>query len=335
MLHRTIRSITTLCLVLSPAVLVGCDRDDETDEPRSAEQADDEDDDDDDREAHAGRGRHHKSPADKLCDTVGCSDAQREQITGLVAGAKRERPNHEAFAAANTALAASWKDADFDAADLEAWRDAVHDDGRPKLSAQTVVAVHAVLDAKQRGMVADLFETRGPGKFFGHRGGGKHHGKGPKGEHAKDGKGHRGKGPEHATASLCDRVSCTDEQRTAIGTAIAAGRTERERDEAADRALASAFRGESLAVADVERYLATLDAERAEEMTARDASIVAIHRALTVEQRATLAAAIAEHGPHGVIKGGRGHHGRGKKGSDGGRGKKRGPGTAGDGELPA
>jgi Spy/CpxP family protein refolding chaperone len=329
-LHRTIRSITTLCLVLSPAVLVGCDRDDDIDEPRSAGQlADDEEADDDERDAHAGRGRHHRSLADKLCDAVDCSDAQREQITGIVAGAKGERPSPETFASANAALAASWKDADFDAADLEAWRDAVHDDGRPRLSAQTVVAVHAVLDAKQRGMVADLVETRGAGKLFGHHGGGKRHGKGHKGE-AKAGDGH--KGPQHAVAKLCDRVSCTDAQRTAIGEALAAGRPERARDEAADRALATAFRGEALAVADVEGYLAIVEAARTKEMAARDASAVAIHRALTAEQRATLAADIAEHGPFGIIGAGRGHHG--KRGKDGGRGSKRGPAPA-DGELPA
>lgn len=314
MLHRTIRSLTTLCLVLTPVVIAGCDRDDEVDEPRSAAQDDDDDEADGDEQA---RGRHHKSPADKLCDAVSCSDAQREKITGLLAANKPERPSDETFASANAALAAAWKDADFDADDLAAWRDTVHDEGGPRLSAQTIVDVHAVLDAKQRGMVADMFEARGPGMFFGHRGG-KHgkrdHGRDEAASADEAGKGPRGKkGPDHAGGSLCDRVSCTDEQRTQITAALEGGRPERTRDEAADRALATSFRSDGLAVADVERYLGTLKQEHAKESAARDAVMVTIHHTLTAEQRATLATDITAHGPRGLIKGGRHHGGRGKK----------------------
>jgi Spy/CpxP family protein refolding chaperone len=308
-----------LCLVLTPAFVVGCDRDDESEELRGAEQ--DDDDDDDDKTASDHR---RKSPADKLCGALGCSDAQHEKIAGLLEGKKPERPSEETFTAANTALASAWKDADFDAADLAAWRDTVHDEDGPKFSGQTIVSVHAVLDAKQRDMVADMFEERGAGKFFGHRGKGGH-GKG----HKKGGKaGKGGKGPEFAVESLCERVSCTADQRTTIAAALERGRPQHDRDEAADAKLAEAFRADTLPVAEVETYLAGMKQKHEAKSAERDAVMVSIHHALTPEQRATLATDIAEHGPRGIIKGG-GHGGRGHK-----KGGKPG-GKRGGGEQPA
>ncbi len=320
----TIRSITLACLTLVPALVIACDRDEDTEEARSAEQADVDDDDDD------ARGDHHrKSPADKLCAAVECTDAQRTQITGLVAGKKHERPSEETFATANGELAGAFRDPDFEAADVAAWRDAVHGEKSPKLAPATIVAVHDVLDARQRGVLADLFEDRGGGMFFGHRGKGGHHGKGDKaGPHGKKG-GKGGKhGPEFAVESLCERVSCTAEQRSQIATALGSGRPERTRDEAADKKMAAAFRADTLAVADVEAYMDGMKKHHEAEMAQRDAAVVSIHRVLTPEQRATLAADIAEHGPRGLIKGpghhkgkghkGKGHKGKGKRDRDGG-----------------
>lgn len=305
-------------MTLAPALVIACDRDDDSEEARSAEQADV---DDDDGEA---RGDHHKkSPADKLCAAVECTDAQRTKITGLLAGGKRpERPSEEVFATANGELAGAFRDPDFEAADLAAWRDAVHDEKGPKLAPATIVAVHDTLDARQRGVLADLLEDRGPGMFFGHRGGKGHHGKGGKGGKGDKKGGKAGKGgkhgPEFAVESLCERVSCTAEQRTQITTALEGAGPERKRDEAADAKMAAAFRADSLAVADVEAYMDGMKKHHESEMAERDAAVVAIHRVLTTEQRATLAADIAEHGPRGLIKGRGGrHHGkRDRKGGE-------------------
>jgi Spy/CpxP family protein refolding chaperone len=307
----SIRSITLACLTLAPALVIACDRDEDTEEARAAEQADVDDDD--------ARGDHHKkSPADKLCAAVECTDAQRTTITGLLADGKRpERPSDGTFATANGELAGAFRDPDFEAADLAAWRDAVHGEEGPKLAPATIVAVHGALDARQRGVLADLLEDRGPGTFFGKRGKGGH-GKGDKKGRGKGDKKKGGKhGPEFAVESLCERVSCTTEQRTQITTLLEGARPERKRDEAADKKMAAAFRGDSLAVADVEAYLDGMKKHHEAEMTERDAAVVSIHHLLTAEQRATLAADIAEHGPRGLIKGPGRHHGkRGKKGGE-------------------
>lgn len=307
----SIRSLTLACLTLAPALVLACDRDDDAEEARSAEQADDDD---------AADGDHHrgKSPAAKLCAAVECTDAQRTTITGLLADSKHERPDGATFATANGELAGAFRDPDFEAADLAAWRDAVHGGEAPKLSPATIVAVHTALDARQRGVLADLLEDRGPGMFFGKRGGKGHHGKGGKPD-KKAGKGDTGgRGPEHAIESLCERVSCSAEQRTQITAALEGARPERKRDEAADKTMAAAFRADQLAVADVEAYLDGMTKHHEAEATERDAAIVTVHRVLTAEQRATLATDIAEHGPRGLMKGGRGGHGKrgGKKGGE-------------------
>jgi len=303
----SIRSLTLACLTLAPAFVIACDRDDDAEAARSAEQDDDDDD--------AADGDHHskKSPADKLCAAVECTDAQRTTIAGLLAGKPHERPSDATFATANGELAGAFREPDFEAADLAVWREAVHGDQAPKLSPSTIVAVHTALDAKQRGVLADLLEDRGPGMFFGPRGkgGGKdHHGKGGKGGKKAGNRDKGGRGPEHAIESLCERVSCSAEQRTQIAVALDGARPERKRDEAADKKMAAAFRSDSLAVADVEAYLDGLMKHHEAEASERDAAIVSVHRVLTAEQRATLATDIAEHGPRGLMKGDRGGHGK-------------------------
>ena len=286
----------TLWLVLAPTLLFACDSDDASDQPRGSEQ-------------DSTKGHPHGSPVDKLCAAVDCSDPQRKTLTSLLTRKPAAPPTEETLEAANSALADAWRAADFDTDDLADWREQVHGDAAgSRMSAANIVAVHDVLEASQRAVLADLLETRGPGVFFGPRG----HGKGGKAKGHERGKGH-GRGdkadrgapdPEafaaHATDRLCERVSCSEDQRSAIVAAIVAAAPRREqRDD--DRSFAAAFRGETLTQNQSQTYLDSLEARHEAERSARDGTFVAVHHVLTAEQRATLAADLAEHGPKGLM----------------------------------
>ncbi len=308
----TIRSLT-LWLALVPAVgMVGCD-DDDTDEARSAQL-------DDDADADSAGPGHHGAPVDKLCAAVSCSDEQRTALTALLTATAPTHPSEEVLTAANAALAEAWRSGDFDADDLSGWRESVHDGGMgPRWSAETIVTAHGILDAKQRDVLADLLETRGPGALFGGHGGkgkrGGKHGKGKRGDE-RDGDVKGKRDPEdfaaHMTEELCASISCTDEQRNVISGALAASGPRRgDGDEGSHAAFAEAFRADTLATATVQTYLDAMKAHHDAQRVARDRAMVTIHHVLTTEQRGTIATRIAKDGPRGLLP-----HGRGRKGRD-------------------
>jgi Spy/CpxP family protein refolding chaperone len=138
-----------------------------------------------------------------------------------------------------------------------------------------------------------------------------------RGHHGRHGKGWHGPPSDR----LCEKLDCTDQQRTQIDALFERpDRRERPDDSAARQALAAAFRGDAMSTADVEAYVnATRPAtDRAAEHVEK---LAALHGILTAEQRATLADEIEEHGFFGGGRGGR--HGKwaDKKGDGAGAAK--------------
>lgn len=310
MLSNRIRSTLLMSFALAaPLAMAACDQqdDDSTVESRS--------------EASADAGERH-SPIDRLCAALDCSDAQAEQLAKLMpAMPHRDHPDAATFTAANAALADAYRAGDFDADALSAWREAVHDgDAKPKLTAETVLAVHAALDAKQRSTLADMLAAHGPRGLFG---GG--HGEGKRGGHGK-GKRDGEAGGKHDPAMFaakmaektCEPLSCSDEQLQQITAIFADAKGNRPERSDTDAAFADAFRGASLDAGLVRAYLAGLDAAHEAHASGREQAAVAVHHVLTADQREIVAAKIATDGPHALMGGKHGKHG-GKHGKKGGK----------------
>jgi Spy/CpxP family protein refolding chaperone len=120
---------------------------------------------------------------------------------------------------------------------------------------------------------------------------------------------------------LCEKLACSDEQRVRIEGLAERMRAERpepagDRD-AANRALATAFAGQSLSTADLQAYRAAVEPDGDE----RDAMIVEaaveLHGILDASQRQTLADELERHGLPFVGGRGRGGKHRGER-ADGG-----------------
>lgn len=309
-MHRaTHRRLSLLpSLLLPAALLLACDRADELDtaqpsEERSAAAAPTPDDEDPPREHAHHRGKGKK--IDKLCESLACTDAQRERIEALAERLWAERPEPTGDRdAANRTLARAFGGDSFAAADLQAYRAAAgpDTDEMDALVAEAVVELHGILDAEQRATLADKVERRGL-PFVG--------GRGPK--HGRGGDEHGARLAER----LCTQVSCSEAQAAEVAK-LAAGLPDPGQVPQADRdALAQAMRGPSLSDDAVHAYLDAAAKARAEDHAVLEATVVELHGLLTPEQRATLAERLAEDGPRGLV--GKGHHGKGK-------GKKHGPG---------
>lgn len=311
-----IRSTFLMCFALSaPLTVAACDQQD--DEATAVESRSD---------AQADAGERH-SPVDRLCAALECSDAQAEQLAKLLpAMPHRDHPDASAFAAANAALADAYRAGDFDADALDAWREAVHDgDAKPKLTAESVLAIHAALDAKQRGTVADMLTAHGPhGLLGGGHGGGKRGGGHGKGK--RDGEAGGKHDPAMFAAKMaektCEPLSCSAEQLQQITGIFADAKGSRPERGDTDTAFADAFRGASLDAGTVRAYLAGLDAAHETHASRREQTAVAVHHVLTADQREIVAAKIATEGPHALMGGKHGKHGgkHGKRGGKRGRG---------------
>lgn len=266
---------------------------------------------------HGGKGKK----IDRLCEALACTADQRVRIEGVAERLWSERPGPKGDRrAANAALAQAFGDAGFSSDALRAYHAAVGPDEEEieALMAEAVVELHGVLTAEQRATLAEKIAERGLPLVGGH---------GPKrgGEGPDEGRGAR------LTERLCAAVTCTEAQAAEIGRLVQA-RPERSAVPQAEReALAAAFRGEALADEPVHAYLDAVAKARVQDREAMEASVVALHGVLTPEQRAALAAQVAEDGPRALGLGGK--HGKGRHGKGGKHGKgKRGEGRRGEGE---
>ena len=303
-------------------------------------------------EAHAGDRRGgHKSPGDRLCKMLECSDAQATQIAELFARPERDPAQREAKKAerdaANTKLAAAFRSEQFAGADL-----ARHRSQRPQHEPKTdeklekLAALHAILTPEQRAKLADRFEKGGMPLLGGGKGG-----HGPKrGGHGPGGMSERHGSPEggsegrdepdaaeriaHRAEKICDGLSCTAAQVQQLQGLLESAHSSRpdESEIEARKAerqkmgseLATAFRAESFdesvfASAMAKRKEA--GEERRELAESRQTELmVGIHGVLTPAQRATVATRIEKAGPRGIMGAKEERH----KGGKGGKGGKRG-----------
>lgn len=261
----------------------------------------------------AKRGDHGKrSPADRLCAKLECSEAQAAAISELFVSRheNRDRADHQARRAAraeaNKVIADAFRAADFDPAVLDrAKPERDRSDHQARMLA-FATELHGILTPEQRATLADKIEARGPmflGRHHGkkhrakkHRGN-KHRGKAKRGDKAK-------RDPAERLARKVDRfcapVSCTDEQKTQLSATFEAvhqahrdARAERRADKPDFTALADAFRAETLDEAKLRAHMV----EAREHMQERKADhrqqfgnvVAEIHDVLTAEQRAIVA----------------------------------------------
>jgi Spy/CpxP family protein refolding chaperone len=305
-MHSTTRPTPILRFLLPAALLLAaCDRADapETTEPlddRAAEAAPAVDEDAPPRERahHGGNG----NKLERLCETLACTDEQRVRIEGLAARLWAERPEPAGDPdAANRALAQAFGGEAFSAADLRAFRKAAGPDVDEvdAMLVEAVVELHGILDAEQRATLADKIEHKGLPFVGGH--GGKHHGKGKRGD---DDRGAR------MAEKLCEAVACTEDQRGQITSLVQARPEPGQVPQAERQALAAAFRGPTLSDDPVNAYLDAAAKVRAEDQAAFEAHVVRLHGLLTPQQRAELARRIAEDGPRALGMPGKRHHGK-------------------------
>lgn len=299
------RPTAFLRFLLPAALLVtACDRgaDDELETPevadeRAAEAAPSADDDAPRPALGSHRGKGHK--LERLCEKLECTDDQRARIEGLADRLWAERPEPTGDRdAANRALAKAFGGAGFSTADLQAFHAAMGPDADEldALLVEAVVELHGILVAEQRATLAEKIERHGL-PFVGGRGG----------RHGKRGGDDRG---AERVERLCGTIACTEDQQVRI-TALVQARPEPGEVPEADRvALAGAFRGESLDDDAVNVYLDAAAKVRAADRAAMEARVVELHGLLTAEQRATLAARIAEDGPRALGLLGKGPHGK-------------------------
>lgn len=127
--------------------------------------------------------------AARLCEMIGCSEAQSAKIAALVQ-ARPERS--EVPAADREALAQAIRSEALSEAAVSAYLDAARVVRAAEHEAQAarVVELHGVLTAEQRATLAERFAAEGPRALGLHGGEGRH---GKKGGHGK--KGRRGDGP--------------------------------------------------------------------------------------------------------------------------------------------
>lgn len=140
---------------------------------------------------HAGKrgGKHEgKSPADrharkagKLCEAVACSDTQLSEIESAFGKLPAPTPPDQA---AIDAFASAFRGDSLSTSDVETFADAMsagHDANNDAMAA-LALQLHGILDADQRGTIADRIERRGLHAVAGKRGG--KHGR-KRGRHGK------------------------------------------------------------------------------------------------------------------------------------------------------
>jgi hypothetical protein len=191
--------------------------------------------------------------------------------------------------------------------------------------------LHGILTPEQRATLADKLESGG-GMLFGH------HRKGKHGEHGKHGKRHEGGDKldpserlAHKVDGLCERVTCTEDQKTQL-TATFEGVHQARRDAREDagdhepnfKPIADAFRADTLSQDALRQAMAAMKTEHMSQKADHGKQIGTvvseIHEILTPAQRAIVAKEIEEHGVRALM-GKRGDKHHGKRGKHGGHGE--------------
>src|SRR5690606_1971866 len=284
-----------------------------------------------------------RSPADRLCKLVDCTDAQRGELSTVLARPQRDPARKEAHeserSAANKQLADAFRGENFAGVDFDRHR--AQRPARPDHTSEgldKLAEIHRILTAEQRATLADRFE-RGGMPFLGGKSGhggkpGRHAGEQERKQSATGAESDRDQAQRlaHRVESLCEGLSCTDAQREQLASlsqghkpthdAVDKEARKAERKETGAE-LATAFRAETFDRAVFEKAAAKREDARSEHekvASRRHAEmLVGIHGVLTPEQRETLATKIEAGGPAAVIGGKRGK--RGKHGEHGKRGK--------------
>lgn len=181
--------------------------------------------------------------------------------------------------------------------------------------ADAIVAAFSILTAEQRAVAADKIETLVPMMLSKHGGDGRKH------DPAKK--------AEKKAAHLCEKISCTADQVTAVAAAFASSMPEP--DPAAltqvSEAAATALRADSIDAATAGALLDQFEAARPRRHGELTELLPAVHAALGEEQREALADLIEREGPRALMGGKDGKRGRhGKHSKRGRHGKDRNPG---------
>jgi Spy/CpxP family protein refolding chaperone len=288
-----------------------------------------------DDEAHGdkhGRGKHQKFAAEKLCSELECTEAQAAQISELFAGKHegRDEGDREARKAAraesNKLIAAAFRADSFDVAVLERAKPEREGDHEARML-EFATELHAILTPAQRAKLAEHVEAGGPMFFMG-----KHGKRGPHGDH-HDGHGPHGEGPDgvegphgdpaeraaHHVERLCEKVTCTAEQRTELTQVfVSAKQARHEQHESREKpdfsAVGALLRADTLDAAKLSEVLAAGKAEhharKAEHHEAFGETLAQVHAILTPEQRAIVADAIEADGLRSLMGGKHGKHGK-------------------------
>jgi Spy/CpxP family protein refolding chaperone len=271
---------------------------------------------------HGHDGARHGGGADKLdrlCGLVACTDAQRQQLTELVAAnPKPERGDKSAMKSANAALATAFRGDAFARGDIDAYQaaaDAAHPSDPSHLIALATGA-HAILTPEQRTQLGAMIEKRGL-PFGGTRGHGREgrRGHGPDGEAGEAGK---TRGVARKVDRVCEALACTDAQKPRVQAALEKlgdARPPAESHDAANAALGQAFASSGFGDADVEAYLTAQRAGHVSKSEGIAALALELHAILDADQRGTIADRVEHHGLRAIAGGKdkRGRKGKGKR----------------------
>ena len=277
------------------------------------------------------RGDHGKFAVDKLCSELECNETQVAQITELFASMHEGRgeKDHEAHKAArdaaNKVLADAFRADTFDVSVLERQKPE-RDGDHAEQMIEFATGLHTILTPEQRTKLADKIADGGPMFFMGH--GGPH--KGPRGD------GPRGEGPDgidgpkgdpserHAkhVEQLCEKVTCTDDQKAQLTEVFTAAHEARKaakdsREEPDFTAVADLLRADTLDAAKLRETIAAGKVDHEQREVERDNSfgsmMAEVHAILTPEQRGVVADLIEDKGMRALMGGKHGKHGKGGK----------------------
>jgi Spy/CpxP family protein refolding chaperone len=135
-----------------------------------------------------GSGAEHR--VERMCEPLSCSDAQKKELAAIVGKAKAGHGADEPTGEIRKALADAMRAETFDSAAVTKALSngkAQHEE-HEAARVDGMIAIHGVLDAKQRTMVADRIEEFGAGALLG--------GPGKRGRHGKHDRGDKRGKPE-------------------------------------------------------------------------------------------------------------------------------------------
>ncbi len=244
----------------------------------------------------------------RLCEELACSDPQRKELEELIANARtgasgRGRRGPGTHREANAALADAFASDTFTAESLQTFHTAVRaaKDGvaaRNKAMTPLLTAFHGGLDSTQRESVAALVQSDGLQWLTSARPLSK---KLDRVDRTPDPQ----RRAERIATRLCKDITCAPDQEEALTVVLLDLNVRRgQAPDAARTALATAIRGDSLSAEAVTTFLDAASADREASTKANDAVWLALHAALSPEQRTTMSETVRDRGLQ-AIGGGR------------------------------